>query len=268
MISWPTEPAGANISRMKVHCVLCAALLAAGVSVQTAPDSDALFAAIRRGTAAEVERTLKVGADANAVDADGVPALMAAALFGDARLVDVLLSHHADPNAKGPGGTTALMWAVPDVQKVRTLLAHGAAVNARTETERTALLVAASYPRTSALLRLLSNTGPTCARRIAAARRRCRSPCDPPTSTSSAFWSRPRPGSERALCGAGAARRLARYDRPTTDYLMSKAAAPVHGLLEHGRHLAARRTRLARWIDLGRQRQRDNAAQYGTNAAA
>ena len=159
MISWPTEPAGANISRMKVHCVLCAALLAAGVSVQTAPDSDALFAAIRRGTAAEVERTLKVGADANAVDADGVPALMAAALFGDARLVDVLLSHHADPNAKGPGGTTALIWAVPDIQKVRTLLDHGAAVNARTETERTALLVAASYPRTSALLRLLLEHG-------------------------------------------------------------------------------------------------------------
>ena len=84
---------------------------------------------------------------------------MAAALFGDARLVEVLLSHRADPNVTGPGGTTALIWAVPDIQKVRTLLDHGAAVNAKTETERTALLVAASYPRTSDLLRLLLERG-------------------------------------------------------------------------------------------------------------
>src|SRR6185295_11967895 len=117
---------------MKVHRLLCAALLVAGVSAQTAPPSDALFAAIRRGAAGEVERALNAGADANAVDADGIPAVMSAALFGDARLVQILLSHHADPNAKGPGGTTALIWAVPDVGKVRALLDHGAAVNART----------------------------------------------------------------------------------------------------------------------------------------
>jgi hypothetical protein len=47
------------------------------------------------------------------------------------------------------------MWGVPDAEKVRLLLARGANVNARSESERTALLVAAAYPGTSDVLRLL-----------------------------------------------------------------------------------------------------------------
>ena len=157
------------------------------------------------------------------MDGDGTPAVMAAALFGDARLVQVLLSHHADPNVKGPGGTTALIWAVPDIQKVRTLLDHGAAVNAKTETERTALLVAASYPRTSGLLRLLLERG-------ADLRAQDRGGA---TALSLAVRSADidvvRFLVDRGLDPTALAfpeRRVAfaRWDRPTTDYLMSKAA--------------------------------------------
>src|SRR5262245_13468714 len=131
------------------------ALFVAAASAQTDSSRDALFSAIQRGATADVERLLGSGVGANVVGADGTPALMAAMLFGDADMVRVLLKHGADPNRSGPAGTTPLMWAVPDVEKARLLVAAGANVNARSESERTALLVAASYPRTVDLLRLL-----------------------------------------------------------------------------------------------------------------
>src|SRR5437764_15013983 len=76
---------------------------------------------------------------------DETPPLLSAVLSGDARSVEQLLQRGADPNQTGPLGTTALMWAVPDLEKVRILLAHAANVNARAETDRTALLVASTY---------------------------------------------------------------------------------------------------------------------------
>ena len=100
------------------------ALLAVAASAQTDPSGDALFAAIRRGAVGEADRLLTRGVSPNATDADGTPALMAATLFANANMVDVLLKHGADPNRPGPGGATALMWAVPDVEKVRRLLAR------------------------------------------------------------------------------------------------------------------------------------------------
>jgi ankyrin repeat protein len=51
------------------------------------------------------------------------------------------------------------MWAVPDVEKTQRLIAHGADVNARSDTDRTALLVAASYPSTVNVIRLLLDHG-------------------------------------------------------------------------------------------------------------
>ncbi len=129
------------------------------VSAQTAPSRDAFFAAIRSGAVAEVTRLLDSGASPDVVDADGTPALMAATLFGGADLVKLLLDRGADPNRPGVGGTTALMWAVPNLEKVRLLVARRANVNAQSDTGRTALLIAANYPRTVDVLKLLLESG-------------------------------------------------------------------------------------------------------------
>ena len=245
---------------MKSYRLLGVVLLAVGVSAQTPAPADALFAAIRHGDAGAVERALKSGISPEAVDADGTPAVMAAALFGDAHLLDVLLARHADPNAKGPGGTSALMWAVPDLAKVRSLLDHGAAINAKSETERTALLVAASYPRTVDLLKLLLNRG-------ADLRAQDRGGA---TALSLAVRSADvdvvrflvdRGLDPAALAVAERRAGLARWDRPTAEYLLAKAPAPAKEML--GAVATWQPAALvARWIDLGADI--NNAApQYG-----
>jgi len=99
------------------------ACLVAAVSAQTIDaDRDALFAAIRRGAAAGVERLFARDASPNARDAEGTPALMAAALFADADTVELLLKRGADPNLADQSGATALMWSVPDRAKIQRLL--------------------------------------------------------------------------------------------------------------------------------------------------
>src|SRR5438552_8414606 len=134
-------------------------LFVVAVSAQTDASREALFAALQRGAAGEVERVLSSGVSPNVLDAEGTPALMAATLFADAKTVELLLKHGADPNRPDASGATALMWAVPDVETVRLLLAHGANVNARSDSERTPLLVAAAYPGTSEVLGLLLARG-------------------------------------------------------------------------------------------------------------
>ena len=106
-----------------------------------------------------VGRLLTSGVSPNVVDADGTPALMAATLFANAETVELVLKRGADPNKADASGSTALMWAVSDEDKVRLLVARGANVNAKSTTERTPLLVAASLPRTAAVLRILLDRG-------------------------------------------------------------------------------------------------------------
>jgi ankyrin repeat protein len=84
---------------------------------------------------------------------------MAATLFADADMVGLLLKHGADPNGVGPAGTTALMWAAPNLPVAKVLVSYGANVNAKSALERTPLLVAANYPGTIDLLRLLLEQG-------------------------------------------------------------------------------------------------------------
>jgi ankyrin repeat protein len=200
------------------------------MSVQIDSSRDALFAAIQRAAVADVQQLLKSGVSANAVNAEGTSALMAATLFGDVRMVDVLLENHADPNRPGTSGTTALMWAVPDIAKVRLLLARGANVNARSETERTALLVAASYPGTVDLLRLLLDRG-------ADLRAQDRGGA---TALSLAVRSADidvvrflvdRGLDPNALSLAPQGTAFARHDLPTVDYLMTTIAKPIPQLL-------------------------------------
>ena len=240
--------------------LLLLVLLGAVVSAQTEPSSDALFAAIRRGSVADVDRLLKGGASPNVADADGTPGLMAATLFGDASLVKLLLERGADPNRAGVGGTTALMWAVPNIEKVRLLLDRGANVNARSETDRTALLIASSYPRTVEVLRLLIDRGADIRAQ------------DRASATALALAVRSADVDvvrflvERGLDLAAlpaAARRQAftRNDLATTDYVMSKVPAPNQDAL----HMAAMwqpPSVLAKWIELGADVNTTLAAQY------
>src|SRR5579864_144086 len=125
-----------------------------------APPVEPLFQAIQKGDTAAVKRLLGQGLNSNAQDTEGTPALMAAALYAGADCVQVLLDAGANPNGTNAAGATALMWAIPDVAKVKLLLAHGAEVNARSSNlQRTPLLVAASYPGTVEILQLLLDKG-------------------------------------------------------------------------------------------------------------
>ena len=153
------------------------------------------------------------------------------------------------------------MWAVPDAEKVRVLLAHGANVNARTESERTPLLVAAAYPGTVDVLRLLLERGADLRAQ------------DRAGTTALALAVRSADVEVvRFLVEKGldpnalspAARRvgLARYDRPTTDYLMSKGLSPTPDLLVTVANWQPA-VLLDRWIELGANVNASNAAQYG-----
>ena len=256
-----TAGACAMIGRMKFLQLSLAALVVVGVSAQTETARNGLFAALQRGAAGEVEQLLQHGESAKVVDGDGTPALMVAALFADAKTVEALLKHGADANRADGSGVTALMWAVPDVEKVRVLLAHGANVNAKSATERTPLLVAASYPRTVDLLRLLLERGAdlraqdrTGATALALAVR-------------SADVDVVRFLVERGLDPNGlspAARRIgfARWDRPTTDYLLSKGLTATPDILVSTANWQPPEL-VGRWIESGADVNARNAAQYG-----
>ena len=192
---------------------------------------------------------------------DDISPLLKAVLFGDARTVQRQLEHGADPNQSGPGGTTPLMWAVPDLDKVRLLLAHGANVNARSETDRTALLVAASYPQTVPLLHLLLDHG-------ADLRVQDRGGA---TALGLAVRSADvdvvrflveRGLDPNALTPAGRRAGFARYDLPTTEFLMSKGLGGLPDIL-----ITAAAWQppplIERWLDSGADVNASNAAQYG-----
>jgi ankyrin repeat protein len=237
------------------------ALCVIAVSAQPDASREAVFAALQRGNAGEVERLLTSGVSPNVVDAEGTPALMAATLFADAETVELLLKHGADPNRADASGATALMWAVPDAEKVRLLLAHGANVNARSDSERTALLVAAAYPGTVDLLRLLLAGGADVRAQ------------DRAGTTALALAVRSadvevvrflveKGLDPNALSPAARRAGFARYDRPTTDYLMSKGLSPTPDLLVTAATWQPADL-VGRWIELGANVNASNAAQYG-----
>ncbi len=90
----------------------------------------------------------------------GPSPLMRAVLMDGAASVKALLKRGADPNAADSRGATALLWAVPDAHKVKLLLEAGADVNrASTNSGLTPFLIAASYPDTVELLKLLLAKG-------------------------------------------------------------------------------------------------------------
>ena len=145
---------------MKFFRLALIASFAVSLSAQNNNAEESLFQAIQSGDTAAVARLIDDGVSANITDEEGIPVLMLATLFADAECVEVLLEGGADPNQADAVGATALMWAVPDLEKVRLLIDHGADVNARSDgLGRTALLIAAGYPGTSSVLELLLDHG-------------------------------------------------------------------------------------------------------------
>lgn len=245
---------------MKSLRLLLLVLLGAVVSAQTEPSRDALFAAIRRGSVPDTDRLLKAGASPNIVDADGTPALMAATLFGDADLVKLLLDRGADPNRAGVGGTTALTWAVPHIAKVRLLLDHGANIHAQADTGRTAFLVAASYPRTVELLRLMLERGAD----LRARDRASATALDLAVRSADVDVVRflvERGLDLNALTPGSREQALRRNDLPTVEYLMSKAPAPSQGALQAAATWQPPNV-VAKWIELGADVNASLAPQY------
>jgi N-acyl-D-amino-acid deacylase len=242
-----------------VRLPLLALLVVAAVSAQT-DTSPALFAAIQRASTNDVNRLLRAGANANAADADGVPALMAATLFANADMLELLLARGADPNRTGPGGATALMWAVPDVQKMQRLINHGADVNARSETNRTAMLVAASYPGTVKALRLLLDHGADLGTQDSGRA----------TALSLAVRSADvevvrfliEKGLDPNKLAPDARRQgFLRHDLPTTDLMMSKGLTPFTDVLVAAATWQPHES-VTRWIASGADVNAKNAAQY------
>jgi ankyrin repeat protein len=238
------------------------ALLAAALPAQTDTAREgALFSAVQRGAVDEVGRLLTGGVSPNVVDVEGTPALMSATLFADVKTVKALLEHGADPDRVDASGATALMWAIPDPEKVRLLLAHGANVNARSATERTPLLVAASYPGTVDLLRLLLDRGAdlraqdrTGATALALAVRSA--------DVEVVRFLADRGLDPKALAPAARRVGLARWDRPTTDYLMSRGLSPAPDVLVTTATWQPTEL-VGRWIEAGADVNARNAAQYG-----
>lgn len=125
---------------------------------QTASDkTTALFQAIRSGSAIELQQQLANGADAND-SLDSYSALMAATLSGSAKQMKMLIEHGANVNYQSSDGTTALWLAVPDWDKTKLLLDHGADPN-HTIGGYGVLVKLAAMPGTLKLFHLLINKG-------------------------------------------------------------------------------------------------------------
>lgn len=122
-------------------------LLRAGANVNAANSYGVtpLSLACTNQDAGMVEKLLKAGADPNGVPM-GTPVLMTAARTGNVDTVKSLLAHGANVNAKESARRqTALMWAVAEKhpEVVRLLIDRGADVRARSTSGFTPLLFAA-----------------------------------------------------------------------------------------------------------------------------
>jgi ankyrin repeat protein len=114
-----------------------------------------LFAAIRRGDAAEVRGALAAGADPNGRDDSGTPALARAAMYGPLNMLAQLLDSGADVNASDTNGATALMWSGAQTAKLRYLMDRGANANIRMSDGSTALVAAARFGNVDGMRLLL-----------------------------------------------------------------------------------------------------------------
>jgi len=120
------------------------------------PATDLLWAA-HNSDAAQVDRLLKSGANANARNQFGATPLSEAALNGNAVIIEMLLKAGADPDSPGADGQTALMLVArtDNTAAAELLLSHGAHVDTREkQKDQTALMWAAAESQ-PAMVRVL-----------------------------------------------------------------------------------------------------------------
>ncbi|MEP6715985.1 MAG: ankyrin repeat domain-containing protein [Terriglobia bacterium] len=120
------------------------------------PKAAQLVAALRQGDA---KGLLADAAALNLRGPYGATPFMYAVLYSDSATVSKLLELGADGNVHNDAGATPLMWAVDDFGKTKTLLSHGAKVNAVSTDGRTPLLIAASQKDSTAVIGLLLESG-------------------------------------------------------------------------------------------------------------
>lgn len=103
------------------------------------PVSPLLFSALENE--AMLQAFLEAGADANALQAQGVPALVFIAQFGQPELAGLLLNHKAKINAADGGQNTALHYAAQrgDLAMAKLLIAHQPDLNATNSSRNTPL---------------------------------------------------------------------------------------------------------------------------------
>lgn len=111
----------------------------------------ALASALDRAPAVRVD----TAAFAPLLPSTDPPPWVETALFGSAGELRALLDGGLDPNAKTDGGTPLLLVAALDDEKVRLLIARGAAVNVESRNRFTALMVAANHTGGAAVVRTL-----------------------------------------------------------------------------------------------------------------
>lgn len=150
------------IRKCLLLCISFTTLLFYSALTQT-PASDSilnakLFQTIRLGDAAKLEAMLTDGANPNATKA-GYSPLMAAALNGTAEEMKVLIKHGADVHYQNSDSISALWLAVPDEEKTRLLLEHGAKPDVRSREGNTVLVKLAAIPGSARLMQLLIDKG-------------------------------------------------------------------------------------------------------------
>jgi ankyrin repeat protein len=142
-------------SKLNAAGALCLTLLLAAA---VAPDSPVADAAMR-GDVDQVRALLRVGADVNAAQGDGMTALHWAAESGDVGLAQVLIYAGANLEAQTRlGGFTPLLVAsqTGTADVVRTLLAAGADVHSATTTGETPLHFASAAGSAEAVSSLVA----------------------------------------------------------------------------------------------------------------
>ncbi len=131
----------------------------AGLEIKDGMNSTPLMAAIKNGCTPVAELLIERGADVHAeMNTPGSPLILAASR-GKSRLVDLLTKAGASINQKaGEMGTPLISWAVigGNRQVVRSLLEHGADVNATTNDSSTPLMIAAERGEASILRFLIA----------------------------------------------------------------------------------------------------------------